>query len=80
MAFGRDTGGEIGGEFVLFRKGVAGALDDIIKEKRAEMERLQKLSEAEKKAEAKRKAAETSQVDEVVQQEAVAEADEPSSE
>jgi formylglycine-generating enzyme required for sulfatase activity len=37
------TGGEIGGEFVLFRKGVGGSIDDLLAKKREQMTALGKM-------------------------------------
>jgi len=50
------TGGEVGGEFVLFRKGAGGTMDALLKRKAERLERLESMeAESRKAAEATRK-------------------------
>jgi len=47
----QDTGGEVGGEFVLFRKGTGGTMEALLKRKAERLEQLQAMEAEARKAE-----------------------------
>jgi formylglycine-generating enzyme required for sulfatase activity len=49
----QDTNAEIGGEFVLFRKGVSGVLDAALAKKKEQMTALEKMEQAAREAQSK---------------------------
>lgn len=51
-----DSGGELGGEFVLFLQGVEGSLDEVIRQNREKMAHLEALTEEANKVEEARQA------------------------